>query len=65
MSEYIYGTDGHEGHWLTGEEIVRCKDCIEYSTDELGGFCTFLDFQDAAGMENMYCAWGMRKGDAE
>ena len=27
MSEYIYGTDGHEGHWLTGEEIVRCRDC--------------------------------------
>lgn len=27
MSEYVYGTDGHEGHWLTGEEIVRCRDC--------------------------------------
>ena len=30
MSEYIYGTDGHEGHWLTGEEIVRCRDCVHY-----------------------------------
>ena len=30
MSEYIYGTDGHEGHWLTGEEIIRCRDCEHY-----------------------------------
>lgn len=30
MSEYIYGTDGHEGHWLIGEEIVRCRDCVHY-----------------------------------
>lgn len=34
MSEYVYGTDGHEGHWLTGEEIVRCKDCECYSDHE-------------------------------
>lgn len=27
MSEYIYGTDGNSGHWLTGEEIIRCRDC--------------------------------------
>ena len=27
MAEYVYGTDGHDGHWLTGEEIVRCRDC--------------------------------------
>lgn len=27
MTEYIYATDEHEGHWLTGEEIVRCRDC--------------------------------------
>ena len=25
--EYVYSTDGHVGHWLTGEEIVRCRDC--------------------------------------
>lgn len=30
MSEYIYATDEHEGHWLTGEEIVRCRDCKYY-----------------------------------
>lgn len=27
MSERIVATDGHEGHWYTGEEIVRCRDC--------------------------------------
>lgn len=25
--EYVYGTDGREGNWLTGERIVRCRDC--------------------------------------
>ena len=42
MSEYIYGTDEHEGHWLTGEEIVRCRDCKwftpEYFYEEERGF---------------------------
>ena len=27
MTEYVYATDEHKGHWLTGEEIVRCRDC--------------------------------------
>lgn len=35
MSEYIYGTDEHEGHWLTGERIVRCRDCKHYTDDEM------------------------------
>ena len=30
MSEHIYGTDEHEGHWLTGERIVRCRDCVNF-----------------------------------
>ena len=30
MSEYVYATDEHKGHWLTGEEIVRCRDCVHY-----------------------------------
>ena len=37
MSEYIYGTDGHEGHWLTGEEIVRCRDCVYYHDGTANG----------------------------
>lgn len=30
MTEHIVGTDEHEGHWYTGEEIVRCGDCRHY-----------------------------------
>lgn len=30
MSEHIVATDDHEGHWYTGEEIVRCRDCKRY-----------------------------------
>lgn len=35
MSEYIYATDEHKGHWLTGEEIVRCRDCLSWHK----GYC--------------------------
>ena len=37
MSEFIVGTDGHEGHWLTGEEIVRCRDCKNFESDYSDG----------------------------
>lgn len=57
MSEYIYGTDGHEGHWLTGEEIVRCRDCryfrIGTNTDSCG-------FTDKYAHPNGFCTWGER-----
>ena len=43
------------------EEVVRCKDCENYATDELGGYCTLLDFEDANGMEDKFCAWACRK----
>ena len=62
MSEYIYGTDGHEGHWLTGEEIVRCRDCKRFSGYELEphlGYCERYDLQEVRG--NGFCAWGERR----
>jgi hypothetical protein len=37
MAEYVYGMDGHEGHWLTGEEIVRCRDCKNCEMDYTDG----------------------------
>ena len=61
MSEYIYGTDGHEGHWLTGEEIVRCRDCKNFASDELGDFCTLMDFEDVKPMGDGFCSWGERR----
>lgn len=51
MSEYIYGTDGHEGHWLTGEEIVRCRDC-EYAR-HYHPFC----MGKRSPIEEWYCQW--------
>lgn len=62
--EYVYGTDGHEGHWLTGEEVVRCRDCkafLEGATPndvEQPHFCT-LHGTDLAEPDG-FCAWGER-----
>lgn len=58
MSEYIYGTDEHQGHWLTGEEIVRCRDCTNlnivgkcpcgfWALENLNGFCVWGERRDA------------------
>ena len=59
MSEYIVGTDNHEQHWLTGEQIVRCRDCRFWATEHhFTGGCTGKEF-DPDG----FCAWGERKED--
>lgn len=50
--------------WKTDEEyraVVRCRDCINFSTDEIGDYCTLLDFEDIERMANGFCAWGKRK----
>ena len=69
MTEHIYASDG-DHHWLTGEEIVRCRDC-EY--------CSLFDVvEDAEGddveilvcsrlrrpfdVNDMdFCSWGERR----
>lgn len=57
MSEYIYGTDGHDGHWMTGEEIVRCKDCKHYDD----GYCYRpVEFHEFRAAPDGFCAWGER-----
>lgn len=70
MSEYIvripsdmpYEIKAELNAWyVNSEPIVRCRDCENYATDELGGYCTLLDFQDAQGMEGRFCAWGERR----
>ena len=64
MSEYIVGTDGHEGHWLTGEEIIRCKDCRHYKPFEAlkieGYKCTRVSTPFEIEPDG-YCAWGERR----
>lgn len=61
MTEYIYGTDGHEGHWLTGEKIVRCRDC--YFADEIEGgyWCDRFECGKEPVTPGGFCAWACRK----
>ena len=64
MAEYIYGTDEHEGHWLTGEEIVRCGDCEHYEPRAKDGVCNRSKFIQMYAKADGFCAWGSRKEDA-
>lgn len=43
------------------EEVVRCRDCIHFASDEIGEYCTLLDFGPVIGMANGFCAWGERR----
>lgn len=72
MSEYIYGTDGHEGHWLTGEEIVRCRDCRYFtpkgtisfsdgSTNE--DYCDYFRAYKLQITPDGFCSWGERRSE--
>lgn len=72
MSERIVATDGHEGHWYTGEEIVRCRDCKHMHTVrswlgmDVDECWLHADPESGAlGKEptepNGFCAWGERK----
>ena len=64
MSEYIVGTDGHEGHWLTGEEIVRCRDCRSKHYNPLCGYiCDGFGFVIPEDNLDGFCAWGERDAD--
>lgn len=66
MSEIICEVDAHSGISPTGEEIVRCRDCVHRASDPLGEYCTLFDFEDVNSqkMLNGYCAWGERRKDA-
>ena len=43
------------------EEVVRCRECAYFASDEIGGYCTLMDFEDVKGMANGFCAWGVRR----
>ena len=61
MSEYIYATDEHKGHWLTGEEIVRCSDCKYYELvqEDSGDWCGY--WTDRVYRADGFCAWAERR----
>jgi len=65
MTEHIVGTDGHEGHWYTGEEIVRCRDCKHMYEERKGGYSCGSDQWSTASLmpahevtPEGFCAWG-------
>ena len=64
MTEYITGTDGHEGHWFTGEKITRCRDCFYYeqSSDRLDSGRHTICLRTGVEMVEPFgfCAWGER-----
>lgn len=66
MSERIVATDDHEGHWYTGEEIVRCKDCKWCVEDgaffECRHFSCHISWNEGQEPDG-FCAWGERKVD--
>lgn len=65
MSEYVYATDEHKGHWLTGEEIVRCRDCVyfdKYENDEIS-VCYRFDNEQPIVEPDGFCSWGERRTD--
>lgn len=70
MTEYIYGTDDHDGHWLTDEVIVRCRDCKHFVPKgaykfENGivndDFCRYMRSYMLHITPDGFCAWGERK----
>lgn len=70
MSEYIIGNDDHNGHWFTGEQIVRCRDCIhviDIVTDiPLCGYFALTANKPAiypTVEPNGYCSWGETSND--
>lgn len=62
MTEYIYSTDEQGGHWLTGEQIVRCRDCVHFVPESNGyvahDWCSELEFNTEP---DGFCAWGERR----
>ena len=69
MSEYIYGTDGHQEHWLTGEEIVRCGACMYYYEAEeynphfnyIRRCCEYFGTYNDEVAPDGFCKWGEPK----
>ena len=68
MAEYIFDLAAFDSNGFDDgirEEIVRCRDCTNYATDELGDYCTLLDFEDVKSMADGFCAWASRRKGAE
>ena len=58
-NDWIQVREEHIG--ISLQEIVRCRDCTNFATDELGDYCMLLDFEDTKSMKDGFCAWGERR----
>lgn len=48
----------HEGKEHDYVEVIRCKDCANYGTDSIGGWC---DEHNIPTTEDQYCSWAERR----
>ena len=60
MSEHIYASDG-DHHWLTGEEIVRCRDCRWCMAYSKAAYCDRFAHALPTSELDGFCAWGERR----
>ena len=63
MSEHIYASDG-DHHWLTGEEIVRCRDCEhceQLPPEKDKQFYRWCYELSRHVTKNEFCSWGERR----
>lgn len=66
MTEYIVEVNGPMPNAIYEREtteIVRCRDCAFFKTDEIGDYCTLLDFEYVKRMGDGFCAWGERRSE--
>lgn len=67
--EYVYGTDGREGHWLTGEKITRCHNCIHYKPDPDPIDPGWPMWCEDSGRDivhpDSFCSWGEERTDGQ
>ena len=65
MTEYVYAIDGQQGHWFTGEEIVRCRDCCYYEPDgepsEVDASWHWCDRMMQYLNPDGFCKWAKRR----
>lgn len=71
MTEYIYAIDGQQGYSFTGEEIIRCRDCVKWDYDSTYPKKACFEFSNpedgyiiVTGPDG-FCAWGSRRNDTE
>lgn len=56
--EYVVGTDGNEGYWMTGIFITRCWACRHFGEKDRPGHVDFCALHNHLTSKDKFCAWG-------